>query len=194
MTAIAGSVSSACTRNRGGAQLVIAMPSERLAALTIDAGISLAVLVLPLTVLSDGGREVEAAVAGVVVATVYLALPLARRGRTVGQSLLGLTVLDEETGRPVSNLRAVLRSLIVVLEVVGIPTMIFAGPAVLEYLAASRSGRSLTDRGTAHGRDVAPRDAHLPPVRTGRSVTLALPARFAEMSADAAEPVPAGLT
>ena len=87
-----------------------ASPSDRLAALAIDVAIIVAVLVVPLTALSNAKLEVEAVVLGVAMATAYLAVPLAWKGRTLGQSLIGLFVLDYETGRPVSLVRAAFRS------------------------------------------------------------------------------------
>lgn len=129
-----------------GGELANASPSDRLAALAIDVATSGAALVVPLTALSHAKFEVAAAVLGVGAATAYLAVPLAGKGRTFGQSLIGLLVLDYETGRPVSAPRAVLRSVIVVLEVAAVPTLILAVPALIEWLSLAGSGRTVTDR------------------------------------------------
>lgn len=147
VTAVAGLAAAARTR-RGddSGEMVVATPSDRLAALVVDAVVCGGALAVPLTLLSNGGREVEAVLVGVVAAMLYLAIPLARRGRTFGQSLLGLMVLDHDSGRPVSFVRAAVRSVVVVLEVLGLPSMILAAPAGLEFLSAARTGRSLTDR------------------------------------------------
>lgn len=102
-------------------------------------------LVVPLTALSHAKLEVAAAL-GVVSATACLAVPLAWKGRTLGQSLVGLFVLDHTTGRPVSAMRAVLRSVIVVLEVVAAPMLILSVPALVEWVSLAGSGRTVTDR------------------------------------------------
>ena len=127
-------------------ELTNARPSDRLAALAIDVAIAGAVLVVPLTILSHENREIVAAVLGVSSATAYLAVPLAWRGRTLGQSLVGLFVLDSTTNRPVSPVRALVRSLIVVLEVAAVPALILAIPAAAEWISLARSGRTMTDR------------------------------------------------
>ncbi|MEJ7765824.1 MAG: hypothetical protein WKF86_10035, partial [Acidimicrobiales bacterium] len=59
---------------------------------------------------------------------------------------VGLFVLDFTTGRPVSAVRAVLRSVVVVLEVAAVPTLILAVPALLEGVSLVGSNRSVTDR------------------------------------------------
>lgn len=118
---------------------------ERLAALVIDAAIVGAALGVPLTALSDAKKEVAAVVVGVAVVTAYFAGFTVTRGRTVGQSLLGLTVVDAQTlGRlPVS--RAVARGLIVGLEVAAVATIILSPAALAEAIAIVTTGRSLTD-------------------------------------------------
>jgi len=120
--------------------------SDRLAALGIDIAIAGAALVGPLTVLSHAGQEIAAVVVGVVAATVFLAVLTAVRGQTIGQALVGLTVIDDRTSGRMTLSRALLRSLVVVLEVAGTPTFILAPAAIAELATAAASGRSLTDR------------------------------------------------
>lgn len=147
VAAVAQRVGTARAQHDAGArELTNARPTDRLAALAIDVAIAGAVLVVPLTTLSHEKREVVAAVLGVASATAYLAVPLAWRGRTLGQSLVGLFVLDSTTNRPVSPGRAIVRSLIVVLEVAAVPTLILAIPAAAEWISLAGSGRTMTDR------------------------------------------------
>lgn len=126
--------------------LTLATPSDRLAALAIDVAIIGAALVAPLTVLSNAKHEIVAGVLAITVATASLAVPLSWKGRTLGQSLVGLVVTDVRTNRPVPVARAILRSVVIIVEVAGVPTLIFAAPAAVELLALSTSGRTLTDR------------------------------------------------
>jgi hypothetical protein len=144
----------------GAAERTTARPSDRLAALVIDVAIAGAVLVLPLTALSHQKLEVVAGIVGVGFATAYLAVPLAWKGRTFGQALVGVIVVDETTSGPVSAVRALLRSLVVVVEVAGVPTLILAVPALVELVSLAASGRTFTDRvfGTValSGRPAAP--------------------------------------
>lgn len=121
-------------------------PSDRIAALAIDVAIVGAALVLPLTAMSQSKQEVAAALVGVAVATIYLAAPVVWRGRTIGQSLLRLAVVDTRTQRPLQLSRALLRSVIIVVEVAAIPTIILAIPAIAELMSVVGTGRSLTDR------------------------------------------------
>jgi hypothetical protein len=127
-------------------EITAARLADRLAGVAIDVAVAGAVLVVPLTALSHAKLEVLAALVGITVATAYLAVPLARRGHTFGQSLVGLSVLDARTGARLPLPRASLRSLIVVLEIVGVPTFVLALPALAELLALSGSGRTFTDR------------------------------------------------
>jgi hypothetical protein len=124
----------------------IASPSERLAALAIDVGAVGGLLMAPLTALSHTNLEIVAGVLGIAVATTYLAVPVAWKGRTLGQSLLGLYVMDASTNKRVPIARALLRSVVVVLEIALVPTLILAVPAVIELVVLSVSGRTLTDR------------------------------------------------
>lgn len=133
-------------RGAAGSGPTNASLSDRVAALAIDVAVVGAVGVVPLTMLTRAHLEVVAAVLGIGAATAYLAVPLARKGRTVGQSLVGLFVVDVATGRPISATRAVARSLIVVVEVVALPTTIFAVPALIEVISLTRCGRTVTDR------------------------------------------------
>lgn len=124
----------------------LARPSDRLAALAIDVAVVGAVLVAPLTAMSHAEQEIGAVVVGVLVATVYLGGPTALLGRTPGQSLLRLRVVDARTGARVAVPRALLRSLVTVLEVMGIPLVLFGLPALAEFMAVSANGHSITDR------------------------------------------------
>jgi len=130
----------------GAGAPVTAGLSDRLAALAIDIALVGAVLVIPLTALSHERQEVAAGVVGVGAGTVYMAALVAGRGRTVGQSLLGLAVVDVQTLGRVALNRALPRSLIVVLELAMAPTIILAAAAVAELLSVSACGRSITDR------------------------------------------------
>jgi hypothetical protein len=94
----------------------------------------------------SGSETVGGHKLGVGFGTVYLAVPLAWKGRTFGQSLVGVFVLDARTGRPVSAVRGLLRSLVVVLEIAAAPTLILAIPALAEWVSLAGSGRTLTDR------------------------------------------------
>jgi hypothetical protein len=120
--------------------------SERLAALTIDAIILGAVLVVPLTAMSHAKQEVAAAVVGVGVAATYQAVLMAWRGGTRGQTLLGLAVVDAATGGRVPLPRLLARGVIVSVEVAGAVAIILAPIAIAEVMAAGANGRSLTDR------------------------------------------------
>lgn len=167
VAAVAQSVGRArAGRDAAERELTNALPSDRLSALAIDVAIAGAVLVVPLTALSHANLEVVAAVLGVTAATAYLAVPLVWKGRTLGQSLVGLSVLESTTGQPVSAVRAVLRSVVVVLEVAAVPTVILAIPALAEVVALAGSGRTVTDRllGTVvlSGRRVADRETRMP--------------------------------
>lgn len=143
--------------------------SDRVAALAIDVALVGVVAFMPLTMLTRANLDVVAAVLGIGAATAYLAVPLARKGQTLGQSMVGLFVVDTATGRPLPVMRAVVRSLIVVVEVAAIPTAIFAIPALMELFSLTRSGRTVTDRllGTdvlSGRRPAAHEPAHAPAV------------------------------
>jgi uncharacterized RDD family membrane protein YckC len=126
--------------------LVAASASDRLRALTIDTVLLSAVLVAPVTVLSDAGHEVAAVASAVLPTAAFLGGCVARRGRTIGQSLLGLSVVDADTLGRVPPIRAFPRSLIIALEVLGTATIILSPPALAELASARLTGRSLTDR------------------------------------------------
>jgi uncharacterized RDD family membrane protein YckC len=152
VAAVAERVGAARGGHRSGAHgLAPALPSDRLTALALDVAIAAAVMVVPLTALSHAHLEVVAGGLGVVTATAFLAVPVARKGRTLGQSIVGLNVLDATTHRLIPARRAVLRSLVVVLEVAACPTLVLAIPAVIEWVSLVGSGRTVTDRvfGTA---------------------------------------------
>jgi hypothetical protein len=119
---------------------------DRLAALTVDAVLAGAAVAGPVIVLSNAGAEVAAAVVGVALATVYFAAFVALSGRTPGQALLGLTVVDTASGGPVAPGRAVLRSLVLVVELLGASWMLLLPVALAELVAAVAGGRSLSDR------------------------------------------------
>ena len=143
-----GEVIAAHRRSRAGdadGGLMTAGLPERLAALFVDVAVAGAVLIAPLTMLSHAGMEVVAGLIGVVAGSVYLSGLLGPRGRTVGQSVLGLTVVDRATMAPLAPGRALLRGLVVALEVVAAPTLLVVVP-VAELLSVHGTGRSLTDR------------------------------------------------
>jgi uncharacterized RDD family membrane protein YckC len=147
IAAVAERVGAARAEEHSGAHgLAPALPTDRLSALALDVAIAAALMVVPLTVLSHAHLEVVAGGLGVAAATALLAVPVARKGRTLGQSLLGLCVLDATTHRPIPVGRAVLRSLVIVLEVAAFPTLVLAVPAVIDWVPLLGSGRTVTDR------------------------------------------------
>ena len=147
VAAVAVRVGAARAGQHSGAHgLAPALPTDRLSALALDVAIAAGVMVVPLTALSHAQLEVVAGGLGVVAATAFLAVPVARTGRTLGQSLVGLRVLDATTHRPVPAGRAVVRSLVIVLEVAAFPTLVLAVPAVIDWVSLLRSGRTVTDR------------------------------------------------
>lgn len=88
-----------------------------------------------------------AGVAGVLAAgTVYSSVAILATGRTPGQALIRLRVVDAATGIRPPPERVVARSLLVVGEVVAAPTVILAAPAVTELVVAAVTGTGLTDR------------------------------------------------
>lgn len=147
VAAVAESVGAARGGQHSGAHgLAPALPSDRLTALALDVAIAVGVMVVPLTALSHAHLEVVAGGLGVVATTAFLAVPVARNGRTLGQSLVSLNVLDATTHRPIPAGRALLRSLVVVLEVAAFPTLVLAIPAVIDWVSLVGSGRTVTDR------------------------------------------------
>ncbi|MCA1708408.1 MAG: RDD family protein [Actinobacteria bacterium] len=126
--------------------LAPAGPSDRLAALAIDVVILGSALLVPLTAMSRAKYEVAAALVGVTVGTIYMATLVALRRRTVGQSVLGLAVVDATTLDRVDLPRAIVRSAIIVIEVAAAATIILSVPAIAELVSVLTSGRSLTDR------------------------------------------------
>lgn len=103
-------------------------------------------LTVPVLALSRAGLGVAAAVLGVAAATSYLAIPLAWKGRTLGQSIVGLVVLDTATNGRVPAWRAFARSFVVVLEVTAMPTVILAVPAFVDWMALALTDRTVLDR------------------------------------------------
>jgi hypothetical protein len=120
--------------------------SDRLAALTVDVLLLGALLVVPLSVLSHGNAEIAAAAIGVVLATLYFGAFAALAGRTPGQALLGLRLVHGATGGPVPPGRALLRSFVLVLELLGSSWMLLLPVAIAELVAVVAGGRSLSDR------------------------------------------------
>ena len=118
---------------------------DRLASLALDAGALCVALGLPLQALSRRGEEVAAVVAGVLASTLYFATCVALRGRTLGQWLLGIEVVDADGGGRVPWPRAVLRGLALTIEALGTFLLYLAPLALADVLLAS-SGRSLLDR------------------------------------------------
>lgn len=131
---------------RDGDHVQPAQLSHRVSALLLDVAVLATVLFVPVTGLSDAKREVLAGVVAVGVATIYVAGFTAWRSATPGQLALRLRVVDADSLGPISAGRAVLRSLIVVLEVGTAPTLILAPVAIAELVVAGSSGRSITDR------------------------------------------------
>lgn len=141
----------AATRRRGwdsadDERAIAASAGDRLGALFIDVVVAGSVLYAPVTALSNAGAEVAAGVVGVAGAMLYLAVPTARWGHSLGQLLLGIRVLDASTRTPPPLPRAMVRSLVVAVEVIAAPTVIMAVPAIAELVALSNNGTTLTDR------------------------------------------------
>lgn len=128
-------------RRRGDRPAGPARASDRAAAVLLDVVVLAAILVAPLRAL-DGAAAV---VVGLVLPAAYLAAFVALAGRTPGQVLTGLTVVDHATGELVPPGRALLRSVVVVAELWAAMSVL-APLVIAELVAAARSGRSLTDR------------------------------------------------
>jgi uncharacterized RDD family membrane protein YckC len=122
-----------------------ASASDRAAALIVDAIVLNAVVLGPLWALSDAKLEIVAGVLWLIAGTLYLALPVAGRGRTLGQWLVGLAVVDARSGGTCSYGKAVARSAIVTVETVG-ALSVLAPLVVAELASVASTGRSLTDR------------------------------------------------
>ncbi len=75
-----------------------------------------------------------------------MATLVALRRRTVGQSVLGLAVVDATTLDRVDLPRAIVGSAIIVTEVAAAATIILSVPAIAELVSVLTSGRSLADR------------------------------------------------
>ncbi len=129
-----------------GAEPSLATPSDRLAALVVDVAIMGALLVVPLTAMSHARQEIAAGILGVATGTAYLTAFVVLSGRTLGQRLLRLAVVDAEGEEQLGVPRAAARSLVVVLEVVATATVLLAPIALAELLSVYAIGRSLTDR------------------------------------------------
>lgn len=123
----------------------LAALSDRLAALVIDIIIVGAALYAPLVALRDAKQEIAAGIIGVTAGAGYLGALTAARGQTLGQAIMRVKVVDVTASDRVPPVRAMLRSLVIVLEVMAAPTLVLAPPAIVE-LALASSGRSLTDR------------------------------------------------
>lgn len=148
---VAAVAARVATRRRGwdsedDERAIAASAGDRLGALFIDIVVAGSVLYAPVTALSNAGAEVAAGVVGVTGAMLYLALPTARRGHSLGQLLLGIRVLDTSTRTPPPLPRAMVRSLVVAVEVIAAPTVIMAVPAIAELVALSSNGTTITDR------------------------------------------------
>lgn len=146
--AIAERVSTQRRISRRGVagEAVPATAGDRITALAIDTAVVGAILVVPLTMLSHAELEMLAFGVGIAAATTYLAVPVTTRGASLGQAVVGLSVRSIAGRTMISPLRATVRSLIVVLEVVGAATIIFGLPALIEMVALTSRGRTITDR------------------------------------------------
>ncbi len=120
----------------------LASTSDRAAALIFDVATVGGGLVVPLTGMIHSGQGVAATVLGIGVATLALAVPVVWRGRTFGQSLFGLAVLDARTGDRIGLGRSIVRSLIVVVEAVMLGSLL----PLADLAAVAATGRSLPDR------------------------------------------------
>lgn len=131
----------------------LAEPIDRFGAFGIDLAIVGLVLVAPLTALSHAGLEAVAWVVGIGAAVAYLAVPISRSGRSPGQRLLRIEVVDSGSHRRLPASRAVVRGALLVGEV--FLMVAFVGlPLLLEWASMARSRRSLVDR--ASGTVVVP--------------------------------------
>ncbi len=120
--------------------------SERLAALAIDVMVVGAVVTVPVSGLADAHHEVAAGFVALAAATLYLAVPVAAFGATLGQSVLRLRVGDAVAARRVGLGRSLVRSLIVVLEVGTAVSMFAAAVGLADLIVVSRDDRSFADR------------------------------------------------
>lgn len=137
----------AADRARTGAPvLVTADLDSRLCALAIDVLAGVIVLYIPITVLAHAGHDIAATLVGLAAGTTYVGLPVALLGHSPGQGLLGLQTVDAATAASLPLGRALARSLVTALEVLGAFTLIFALPALADLVFASISGRSVLDR------------------------------------------------
>lgn len=144
---IGQSVAYRRTAHRAGIGVLAAADLDtRGCALAIDVLAAGALVLAPVSMLSHAGQEVAAAALGIAAATASLALPLARRGHTLGQGLLGLRTVDAATGEPLPLARASARSLVITLEVLGTITFVLAVPAAIDLIAVAAGKRTLVDR------------------------------------------------
>lgn len=121
---------------------------ERLGALLVDLVLATAVLVVPLTMLSHRGQEVIAGAIGFAAGIGYLCTSWVLRGATVGQALLRLRVVGPD-GMRVGPVRAAVRAVLLIVEVLGTATLMLIPLTGIEIaLAAASSGRTLIDRVT----------------------------------------------
>lgn len=119
---------------------------ERLASLLVDLAIAVAVLVVPLTMLSHRGAEVVAAAVGVVAGVAYLSGSWMTKGATIGQTLLRLRVVDGDATNP-APARAIARAGLLIVEILGTATLLLIPLTAVEIgLAASAGGQTLVDR------------------------------------------------
>lgn len=121
---------------------------ERLGALLVDLVLATAVLVVPVTMLSHRGQEVIAGAIGLAAGIGYLSASWVLRGATVGQALLRLRVVGPG-GMRVGAVRAAVRAVLLIVEVLGAATLLLIPLTGIEIaLAAASSGRTLVDRVT----------------------------------------------
>ncbi len=130
-------------RPPGGAA---ACPSDRLVALGLDALVAVVALVVPLTALTDARHGGLAAVTGFAVAVAYLGVPIAACGRTLGQRVVGLRVVDARSGPGSASAGPWHRSAIVVAELAAAASLVLAVAVAAELVATAADSPSLTDR------------------------------------------------
>lgn len=124
---------------------IAARPNARFAAWFIDASLLFVVLVVPLTRLSHAHQETTAFVIGAVVSVAYFAAQVAATGMTLGHRVLGLRVVNVDSGAPPGPFAAILRSAVIALES-ALALTVFGGLfALADFCVTSTTGRSVPD-------------------------------------------------
>ena len=125
--------------------VIAARPSARFAAWFIDGALLFALLAVPLTRLSHAQQETAAFAIGAACSIAYFAVPVATRGATLGHRMLGMRVIDVETGSPPGPIAALLRAAVVALESALALTLFGGLLGLADFCFMSMTGRSFPD-------------------------------------------------